>query len=804
MARVSGRYVILTGLALVAATAAALVLHGYFVGGSDTAGGLHSATKARSAKGYVGSASCRKCHERFYSLWSTSHHGLAMQPYSGAFAKANLSQQSQEIRIGPNGYLAQWDDAGGWIVERTAQGQTRFPLVHVLGGKNVYYFLTTLERGKLQTLPLGYDVRRRQWFDMAGSGMRHFTELTDAAIDWRQWPYTFNTSCYGCHVSQLETNYDVPSDTYRSAWAEPGINCESCHGPAGEHVRACSGLAAGEMPADLKIRTMSRKRGASAQQVNDACASCHSKGAAVTGAFKPGERFFDDYDLVTFESPDYYPDGRDLGENYTMTSWRMSPCGKSGQLDCMHCHTSSGRYRFAGERTNEACLPCHKDHVDSVSVHSHHQAGSGGAKCVACHMPTTEFARMRRSDHSMRPPMPAATIAFKSPNGCNSCHTDKEAAWSDGLVRQWRARDYQAPTLHVAGLVAAARKRDWSRLGEMLAYVQGKGREEVFASSLVELLRDCPDDRKWAVMIRVLKDDPSSLVRAKAAQGLGDRLSMETAGPLVEACRDPFRLVRVRAGAALAAAPDEAIPPSARKDVEAAVQEYLASQQSRPDDGFAHYNLGNYYAARGQLDKAMACYGIAHNLRPDSVLPLVNAATVLNRLGQNVGAVESLRKAAALEPGNAAVQLNLGMLLAEMGQMKEAEGSFRAAVGSDPRSAQAAYNLGILLAKDRVEEALGWLAKAHALGADEPRYGVAMAFHLNRMGQADKAIGILSGMVKRGVRHASVYALLGQVYERQGKLDAAKAVYREAADQAGFSQQERSGFAARERAISSR
>ena len=27
---------------------------------------------------YVGSYSCRECHERFYQLWSTSFHGLAM------------------------------------------------------------------------------------------------------------------------------------------------------------------------------------------------------------------------------------------------------------------------------------------------------------------------------------------------------------------------------------------------------------------------------------------------------------------------------------------------------------------------------------------------------------------------------------------------------------------------------------------------------------------------------------------------------------------------------------------------------
>ena len=31
----------------------------------------------------------------------------------------------------------------------------------------------------------------------------------------------------------------------------------------------------------------------------------------------------------------------------------------------------------------------------------------------------------------MLPPTPAATIAFRSPNACNLCHKDKDAAWAD-------------------------------------------------------------------------------------------------------------------------------------------------------------------------------------------------------------------------------------------------------------------------------------------------------------------------------------------------------------------------------------
>ena len=147
------------------------------------------------------------------------------------------------------------------------------------------------------------------------------------------------------------------------------------------------------------------------EQRNDLCSSCHAKASPLTVEYKPEERFFDHFDLVTLEDPDFYPDGRDLGENYTLTSWLMSPCVKSGKLDCMHCHTSSGRYRFKKEKFNDACLPCHEDKVKNPTEHTHHPAESEAGKCISCHMPMTAFARMNRSDHSMLPPAPSATMA---------------------------------------------------------------------------------------------------------------------------------------------------------------------------------------------------------------------------------------------------------------------------------------------------------------------------------------------------------------------------------------------------------
>ena len=272
-------------------------------------------------------------------------------------------------------------------------------------------------------------------------------------MDWRDPLYTFNTSCHGCHVSQLSTNYDPQSDSYNTVWAEPGINCETCHGPSAEHVRICQGLPTGQKPEDPKIIVT---KSFTPDQHNASCSSCHAKASMLTQSFKPGDRFFDHFDLVTLENPDYYPDGRDLGENYTFTSWLMNPCAAQSKLHCVNCHTSSGRFRFPEEKANDSCLPCHAERVRQAPSHTHHRPDSHGNRCIACHMPMTEFARMRRSDHSFRPPAPAATLAFKSPNACNLCHSDRDAAWADHQVRTWHQEDYQARQIEPARLIAEA------------------------------------------------------------------------------------------------------------------------------------------------------------------------------------------------------------------------------------------------------------------------------------------------------------------------------------------------------------
>jgi tetratricopeptide (TPR) repeat protein len=739
------------------------------------------------APGYAGTASCRECHEKFYKLWAPSHHGLAMQPVTPEFLKTKVELQKTTIAVKERRYQAIFHGGQGIVREQGEQGEKSYPMAHAMGGKNVYYFLTPLEKGRLQVLPVAYDVRKKEWFDTTASMIRHFGEgARTEPVSWRDPLLTFNIACYSCHISQLATNYDLKSDTYHTVWAEPGINCETCHGPAAEHNRVCQEAPKGTVPKDLKI--IRGGRDFTVEQNNATCAPCHAKMVPLTTSFMPGERFFDNFDLVTLEDRDFYPDGRDLGENFTETLWRLSPCAKSGKLSCLHCHTSSGRYRFKDEaKANQACLPCHKERVEKAAAHINHPADKPGTpqNCIACHMPMTEFARMRRSDHSMLPPAPAATMAFKSPNACNLCHKDKDAVWADQQVRKWRKRDYQAPLLYRARLVDAARKRDWTKLPEMLKYLTSPERDEIYATSLIRLLAFCPNNQKWPAIQQAFKDK-SPLVRGAAASALAAHLTPETCEALLACLDDNYRLVRLRAASTLAPYPRELLSTADQQRLEKASQELLTSLLARPDDWASHYNLGNFYFERKEFSKALEAFDTASRLQPEAILPLVNVSMVHARLGQIDRAETALRQALKIAPDNATANFNLGLLLAEQSKLPEAEAALRIAVKSDPQFPEAAYNLGVLLSKDRLPEALQWIRKAHELRPQVPKYAFSLAFYLRQQGNAQGAIEVLNRQVQQKATSADIYFLLGELYEKMAKPEAAKGVYQQALADTGL------------------
>ena len=70
-----------------------------------------------------------------------------------------------EIAIGSFRYRFSSNEQDGWIEERSDSSQSNYKITFMLGGKNMLIFLTPLEKGRMQILPLAYNIHEKKWFD---------------------------------------------------------------------------------------------------------------------------------------------------------------------------------------------------------------------------------------------------------------------------------------------------------------------------------------------------------------------------------------------------------------------------------------------------------------------------------------------------------------------------------------------------------------------------------------------------------------------------------------------------------------
>jgi tetratricopeptide (TPR) repeat protein len=741
---------------------------------------------------FSGSESCIECHQKFYDLWQPSYHAQAMMPVDAGFVAKHQLPDSEPIAVEGHLFQVEFSDSSMVMIEKNGDEIIHiYEVLWAMGGHNVYTFLTPFEKGKLQNLPLAYDANRKTWFNYPESGVRHFGEgfPQDEALPWKDALYAFNTGCYSCHISQLSTNFDMATETYHTTWREPGINCETCHGPAEEHIRIFKNLKEGEKPEKIGLIVTSTF---TPQQHNDGCATCHAKMSPITPSYIPGDNFFDNYNLTTLEDHDFYPDGRSLGENYTMTDWMMNPCVEKSDLHCVTCHTSSGRDRNK-ENPNHSCLQCHTDRAGDMEAHTGHKP-EAGLTCLSCHMPKREYVgRFLRSDHSFRPPMPGATVRFGSPNACNQCHTDKSPEWANKIVKARPNGNYQEETFKWAQLMKEAREQDWTNVDKMYQTITSPETNQTVTNSLIRLLNNCTLGSKTDVLLKAL-NNPSELVRSSAAYGLAGTVTNEVKNALLKACEDEIRLVRIQAANAILTFPENSFTAEQLAVVKKAEKEYVASMTSRLDNWSNHYNLGIYHQTKGNVNEALNSFETAARLYPASLMPLINSSVLYSYIGNPAKAEENLKKALQVDPLNEAANLNLGLLMAEQGKMDEAEKALKTALSANPQQAVAAYNLSVIVAKRNVAEAVEYAEMAAKARPDEPKYAYTLAYYQVENNQKAGAEKTLKTLIRDNPLYLNAVSFLADIYLRDGKKQEALKLYQQTLKTEGISEQDKAGI----------
>jgi predicted CXXCH cytochrome family protein len=731
-------------------------------------------TQPAAAPQYVGSERCKSCHQKQYDLWRSSNHARAMQAARdgtvlGDFGDARFVHRGKEWRFFRRGerFMALAEGPDGRMAE--------YEVAYTFGVEPLQQYLVAFPRGRLQALSAAWDTQARRWF--------YVSPGPDAPPgDWLHWTrpgQTWNAMCADCHSTAVRKRYDPEGDAYQTTWSEIMVGCEACHGPGSRHAAWADQPAMGRPPVE-NAALATRTSKLAGPELVALCAPCHARRSQVDDQGTPGGELLDRY-LPTLLAPGiFHADGQILDEDFEWHAFTQSKM-YANRVRCTDCHDPHSGKRH--EEGNALCTRCHRADTYDVAAHHFHKAvwkgkPSAGVLCVSCHMPGQQFMRVHlRRDHSMRIPRPDLTAAIGVPNACSAtgCHSDRPIAWVQAKYDAWYGKEREP---HYGTVLAAGRARDPGAEKELVQLAQDPLRPMVARATAVDLLAEYPGAEARAAVEKALSD-PEPLVRATAAQrvSVGPPDLARLLGPLLQ---DPVRTVRAQAAARLAGAPALQLSAAQRKAQDAALEEYVLAQRYTSDLPSGPYDLGNLYAALGRPADAERQYRRALEIDDQLHAAKANLAMLLAAQGRLDEAEALLRQAHAARPRDAALSYDLGLLLAENGKQDEAERMLRAALDADPRLAPAAYNLAVLVADRRPAEAVALARRAASLRPDEPRYATTAAFYQARAGDARGAAEALEALIRSHPEHAEAYALLAEIYARQGRDADARELLRRA------------------------
>jgi predicted CXXCH cytochrome family protein len=718
--------------------------------------GFHLRGTALSADtpAYVGSEVCGGCHMDQMKAWSDSHHSWALKPATSAnilgdFNNATFAQEGFTSRFfrKDGHYFVETDGADGKLAS--------FEIKYAVGVSPLQQYLVELDRGRLQTLDIAWDVTRKRWFHLypnesvsSGNGL-HWTG------PYKNW----QARCAVCHQSNFHKNFDPQTRGYQSRWSELSLGCESCHGPGEAHAawaRNPSLFNQHQFP-NVDVRGLVPLRGLSRQAVEEnTCGPCHSRREPL-GADSPlpGSRFADHYNLSPLLGGLYYADGQQHDEVYVLGSFMQSKMHERG-VNCTNCHAPHSAKLVA--EGNALCTQCHneagradfptlKPGLFDSPVHHHHQMGTAGAQCVNCHMPERNYMVVdARRDHFIRVPDPLLSEKTGSPDVCRSCHTGETAAWAADQIARWSPASFK-PVSTYAEAFAEARTAGIgpTTLDQLAAIVRDSGNSAIVRAGALRALADQPRALE-ALSIKNLLEDQSDLIRTIAARLVRPLPMGQRADLLMPLLKDSAASVRIAAALELSALADSRLPLAQHDALEKALGELKASFAAKEDFPETQMAIGGLAMTMHNWPAAEEAFSEAVLMDPQLSQAWLARARIRAALGDPLEAIRILLSAREKNAADPAVAVELA---------------------------------GLLLQQDRAKEAIPLLQQVITAEPTRSDYRIALAAALLREGALSDAGVEIQSLLALSPHDADVLTLHGLQQLRSGDLAGARETVRD-------------------------
>jgi predicted CXXCH cytochrome family protein len=428
---------------------------------------------------YAGSDSCRGCHSSIYRQWSQTGMSRMLRPYVpqnviGDFSKNNVFYLEDQAtfhdgKIEFAGSRQQTifahmviRDGRHYFDIQQSDGKTHtYPVDYTIGSKFQQAYATRLPNGEIHVFPIQYSALQERWINYwniidGGSGeraeLRAWEKLSPAT--------SYQAICAVCHTSQLRNVKGGAFDVNHVEFREPGIDCEMCHGPSGQHVAE---KTMNQAYAKRAIDPPVNFHDLGSRDFVRICSQCHMQ-SAIRAPGRGGElnysssgAFFPDNASIPFgefSRIGFYKDGRFRQTTFIVEALQRSQCFRKGQVNCGTCHDPHGHGAASNltslkfrEQPDLMCTGCHAQFQSgaTLATHTHHRVESEGSRCVSCHMPRIMDAvlfraRTHQIDDIPNPDMTGRFGQSESPNACLLCHSEENAAWVKLELEAWNPK----------------------------------------------------------------------------------------------------------------------------------------------------------------------------------------------------------------------------------------------------------------------------------------------------------------------------------------------------------------------------
>lgn len=615
---------------------------------SDPGADLDERSSKLARPDYVGPDACAACHAERAAEFRTSRHFWACSLPDGetmpaAFSSKDAAYVTREPSLRFE-MTRSGDDFFETAIRESASGEqrtsSRIDFVYGAGAATDEVYLTW-HGDRLYELPIAWLHPQKDWgaseFDRYGAG-DFSRELTPR--------------CLECHNTWFEHSPGTLNQYKRDDFIL-GVTCETCHGPARDHVafhEANPRAAAGE--SIVQPGRLSR------ELQMDLCASCHSNALKHRGpafSYRPGKPLDACYRTVASKYPE-----DDHVANQTKYL-RESKCfQKSETLTCTTCHDPHrSKIRTPGV-SQSACLNCHQ----AADCDERHRLPNGVRNdCVGCHMPQRNKIQVRfqlQDDNDVAPVKRWEHRIAVDPVATQEVLLAWRRTRSDDVSRQEASRLVRSLNEHWLSEAESCR-REYRFLAALEAYRQA------------------------------FRLDPSPATRAKLEE-------------IVE--------IRTKIRDLLA----EGIHLMGENRPAEAIRLFREILDLKPDHAQVRGRLGTAYAATGQMELAVEQLQAAAKSDPDDPYGPAMLGWIAYLAGRPSQALEYYRLADEIEPYDAKINHQAGLALAKLHRWPEASERFRRVVKIDPNHASGFEALShTLLQQDQREEALRCAQRAAAL-----------------------------------------------------------------------------------------